>query len=107
MKRVADDAPVKVTRKQLRNGRLAPGTKVVTFCTAKDQPAQVVETPLGGTVKLRVRRRAGEGGGPGLAPEQARAPAGEQIGGLSGGASLDETPRAPTFPVLRNGQDIH
>lgn len=53
VKRVADDAPIKVTRKQLRNGRLAPGTKVITFCTAKDQPAQVVETPLGGTVKLK------------------------------------------------------
>jgi hypothetical protein len=53
VKRVADDAPIKVTRKQLRNGRLAPGTKVITFCTAKDQPAQVVETPLSGTVKLK------------------------------------------------------
>lgn len=53
VKRVADDAPIKVARKQLRNGRLAPGTKVITFCTAKDQPAQVVETPLDKTVKLK------------------------------------------------------
>jgi hypothetical protein len=53
VKRVADDAPIKVTRKQLRNGRLAPGTKVITFCTAKDQPAQIVETPLDKTVKLK------------------------------------------------------
>lgn len=53
VKRVADDAPIKVTRKQLRNGRLAPGTKILTFCTAKDQPAQIVETPLSGTVKLK------------------------------------------------------
>jgi len=53
VKRVADDAPIKVTRKQLRSGRLAPGTKVITFCTAKDQPAQVVETPLDKTVKLK------------------------------------------------------
>lgn len=53
VKRVADDAPVKVTRKQLRNGRLSPGTKVITFCTAKDQPAKVVETPLDRTVKLK------------------------------------------------------
>jgi hypothetical protein len=53
VKRVADDAPVKVTRKQLRNGRLAPGTKVLTFCTAKDQPAKIAETPLDRTVKLK------------------------------------------------------
>jgi hypothetical protein len=53
VKRVADDAPIKVTRKQLRNGRLAPGTKVLTFCTAKDQPAKIVETPLDRTVKLK------------------------------------------------------
>ena len=53
VKRVADDAPIKVARKQLRNGRLAPGTKVLTFCTGKDQPAQIVETPLDKTVKLK------------------------------------------------------
>ena len=53
VKRVADDAPIKVVRKQLRNGRLAPGTKVLTFCTAKDMPAQIVETPRDKTVKLK------------------------------------------------------
>jgi hypothetical protein len=53
VKRIADDAPIKVVRKQLRNGRLAPGTKVVTVCTAKDQPAQIIETPLDKTVKLK------------------------------------------------------
>jgi ribosomal protein L22 len=53
VKRVADDAPIKVVRKQLRNGRLAPGTKVITFCTAKDMPAQIIETPLDKTVKLK------------------------------------------------------
>lgn len=53
VKRVADDAPIKVTRKQLRSGRLAPGTKVITFCTAKDQPAKIVETPLDKTVKIK------------------------------------------------------
>jgi hypothetical protein len=53
VKRLADDAPVKMTRKQLRSGRLAPGTKVITFCTAKDQPAQLIETPPDKTVKLK------------------------------------------------------
>jgi hypothetical protein len=53
VKRIADDAPIKVTRKQLRNGRLAPGTKVITFCTAKDQPAQVVDAPADKSVKLK------------------------------------------------------
>jgi hypothetical protein len=45
VKRLADGAPFKLTRQKLRSGRLAPGTKVITFCVAKDQPAQVVEVP--------------------------------------------------------------
>ncbi len=53
VKRLTDDQIVKMTRKQLRSGRLAPGTKVITFCTAKDQPAQVVEVVGGRAVKLK------------------------------------------------------
>jgi len=53
VKRIADDAVIKVTRKQLRTGRLAPGTKVLTFCTAKEQPAQIVEVMGNGSVKLK------------------------------------------------------
>lgn len=54
VKRVADDEAVKVPRSALRGGRLAPGTKVLTFCTAKGQPAQVVEVlPDGRTAKLK------------------------------------------------------
>jgi hypothetical protein len=45
VQRLADSAPFKLTRQKLRSGRLAPGTKVITFCVAKDQPAQVVEVP--------------------------------------------------------------
>lgn len=53
VKRLTDDAIVKMTRKQLRSGRLAPGTKVITFCTAKDMPAQVLEVVGGRAVKLK------------------------------------------------------
>jgi hypothetical protein len=54
VKRLADDAVVKVPRRALRNGRLGPGTKVLTFCTSKDQPAQVVEIlPASRGVKLK------------------------------------------------------
>jgi hypothetical protein len=53
VKRLADDAIIKMTRKQLRNGRLSPGTRVLTFCTAKDQPAQVIEVVGGRAVKLK------------------------------------------------------
>jgi hypothetical protein len=45
VKRLADGVPFKLSRQKLRSGRLAPGTKVLTFCVAKDQPAQVVEVP--------------------------------------------------------------
>ncbi len=45
VQRLADSAPFKLPRQKLRSGRLAPGTKVLTFCVAKDQPAQVVEVP--------------------------------------------------------------
>ena len=54
VQRLADGAPFKLTRQKLRNGRLAPGTKVITFCIAKDQPAQVVEVPpTGRSAKLK------------------------------------------------------
>jgi hypothetical protein len=53
VKRVADDVVVKVTRKQLRSGRLTPGTRVITFCTAKDQPAKIEEVRLRQSVKLK------------------------------------------------------
>ncbi len=54
VKRIADGAPIKLPRAKLRRGHLPPGTKVITFCTAKDMPAQVVEVPLvGRSAKLR------------------------------------------------------
>jgi hypothetical protein len=46
VQRLADGHNIKLTRGKLRSGRLAPGTKVLTFCTAKEQPAQVVELPV-------------------------------------------------------------
>ena len=45
VQRLADGVNQKLTRQKLRSGRLSPGTRVLTFCTAKDQPAQVVEIP--------------------------------------------------------------
>ena len=45
VQRLADGAPFKLTRQKLRSGRLSPGTRVLTFCLAKDQPAQVIEVP--------------------------------------------------------------
>lgn len=54
VKRAADDKLVQVPRKALRSGRLAVGTKVLAFCTAKDQPATVTEVlPNGRGVKLK------------------------------------------------------
>jgi hypothetical protein len=54
VKRAADDEPVKVQRSALRGGRLAPGTKVLTFCTAKGQKAQITEVLADGrTAKLK------------------------------------------------------
>jgi hypothetical protein len=52
--RLADGQKVKVKRDQIRAGRLPAGTKVLTFCLAKDQPAKVVEvTPSGQSAKLK------------------------------------------------------
>lgn len=53
VKRAADDAIVKVTRNQLRSGRLTPGTRVITFCTAKDQPAKIAQVLPTQRVKLK------------------------------------------------------
>jgi hypothetical protein len=54
VQRLADGVNQKLTRQKLRNGRLAPGTRVLTFCVAKDQPAQVVEVPPAGrSAKLK------------------------------------------------------
>jgi len=50
VQRLADGAPFKLPRQKLRSGRLAPGTKVLTFCVAKEQPAQIVEVPATGRV---------------------------------------------------------
>ncbi len=52
VKRAADDVVVKVTRKQLRSGRLVSGTRVLTFCTAKNQPAKITEVLPNQMVKL-------------------------------------------------------
>jgi len=43
VKRLADDAVVKVQRSSLRNGRLAPGTKVTAVCRTKDETAKIEE----------------------------------------------------------------
>jgi hypothetical protein len=54
VKRNADDKEITVPLRSLRNGRLAVGTKVLTFCTAKDQPATIEEAlPNGRAVKLK------------------------------------------------------
>ncbi len=54
VKREADAAIIKVPKKSLRSGRLAAGTKVLTFCTEKGQKAEIVEiTPDGRTAKLK------------------------------------------------------
>jgi hypothetical protein len=54
VQRLADGAPFKLTRQKLRSGRLAPGTRVLTFCVAKEQPAQVVVVPpTARTAKLK------------------------------------------------------
>ncbi len=52
--RLADQVPFKVTRQKLRSGRLAEGTRVITFCTANGQPAKVMELPKAGrSAKLK------------------------------------------------------
>jgi hypothetical protein len=48
VQRLADGIPLKMVRAKLRSGRLSPGTRVLTFCTAQGQPAQIVEVPPGG-----------------------------------------------------------
>jgi hypothetical protein len=54
VQRLADGQNVKLTRQKLRSGKLSPGTRVLTFCVAKEQPAQVVEvTPAGRSAKLK------------------------------------------------------
>jgi hypothetical protein len=54
VQRLADGQNFKLPRTKLRSGRLAPGTRVLTFCVAKDQPAQVVEVPPAGrSAKLK------------------------------------------------------
>jgi hypothetical protein len=53
VKRLADDQVAKVPRAKLRSGRLAVGTRVLTFCTAKDQPAKILEVLPTGSAKLK------------------------------------------------------
>jgi hypothetical protein len=58
VKRLADDVPIKLTRKQLRSGRLAQGTKVLAFCKAEGDVATLFELLPG----ARVARLQCEGG---------------------------------------------
>ncbi|WP_437517248.1 hypothetical protein [Sorangium sp. So ce1099] len=58
VQRLADDAEVKVSRKQLRSGRLAPGTRVLALCKSENEPATIVDVPPAG----RVARIQCEGG---------------------------------------------
>lgn len=53
VKRVADDKVIKLTRKQLKPGKLAAGQKVLAFCTAKDQVATVEEMLADGKVRIK------------------------------------------------------
>ena len=54
VQRLADGQNFKLPRTKLRSGRLSPGTRVLTFCVAKEQPAQVVEVPpTARTAKLK------------------------------------------------------
>jgi hypothetical protein len=61
VKRMADDALVKVARTSLRSGRLAPGTKVLAFCTAKDQVATIEEVLVAGRGVPAVRLKCDGG----------------------------------------------
>lgn len=61
VKRLADDKILKLARKQLRPGKLAVGTKVLAFCTAKDQEATVEEVLTEGRSTPSVRIKC-EGG---------------------------------------------
>ncbi|WP_437627581.1 hypothetical protein [Sorangium sp. So ce1151] len=58
VQRLADDAEVTVSRKQLRSGRLAPGTRVLALCKSENEPATIVDVPPAG----RVARIQCEGG---------------------------------------------
>jgi hypothetical protein len=54
VQRLADGQNQKLTRQKLRSGRLSPGTRVLTFCVEKNQPAQVVGvTPAGRSANLK------------------------------------------------------
>jgi hypothetical protein len=61
VKRMADDALVKVARTAVRSGRLAPGTKVLTHCTAKDQVATIEELMVAGRGVPAVRLKCDGG----------------------------------------------
>lgn len=53
VKRITDDKIVKLTRKQLRPGKLAASMKVLAFCTAKDQVATIEEVLAEGKVRIK------------------------------------------------------
>ncbi|WP_438030482.1 hypothetical protein [Sorangium sp. So ce233] len=59
VRRLADDAEITLARKQLRSGRLAPGTRVLALCKSENDPATIVDAvpPTG-----RVARIQCEGG---------------------------------------------
>lgn len=61
VKRLADYALVKVPRSSLRSGRLAVGTKVITFCTARDQPAVIQELLTAGRAQPGVKLKCDSG----------------------------------------------
>jgi len=50
VRRLADDAEIKLPRKQLRSGRLAPGTKVLALCKSENEPATIIDVPPAGRV---------------------------------------------------------
>jgi len=50
VQRLADDVVVKVNRKQLRNGRLDKGTKVLALCQAENDPATIFDLIPGGKI---------------------------------------------------------
>ncbi|WP_437786340.1 hypothetical protein [Sorangium sp. So ce1097] len=59
VRRLADDAEVTLKRRQLRSGRLPPGTRVLALCKSENEPATIVDAvpPTG-----RVARIQCEGG---------------------------------------------
>lgn len=52
VRRLADDAEIKLPRKQLRSGRLAPGTKVLALCKSENEPATIIDVAPAGRVAL-------------------------------------------------------